>query len=73
MKKLLKVLSLSSLFFIGCGSNQNDWVSLFDGESLDGWEMKISGFEFNDNYKNTFSVGRWRQLECNYDEYDSFG
>jgi thioredoxin-related protein len=43
MKKLLKALSMSSLFFISCESNKNDWVNLFDGESLEGWEMKIKG------------------------------
>ena len=54
----LKIL-LIFLIFISCESidNSNKWVSLFDGESLDGWEMKISGYELNDNYKNTFRIG----------------
>ncbi|GIR99516.1 MAG: hypothetical protein CM15mP102_03370 [Flavobacteriales bacterium] len=24
---------------------------LFDGESLSGWEMKIAGYELNNNYE----------------------
>lgn len=72
MKKLLKALSISSLFFISCESNENDWVSLFDGESLDGWEMKIKGYELNNNYRNTFSV-KDQSIRVSYDNYDSFG
>ena len=47
---------LISLIFISCESvdDSDKWVSLFDGKSLDGWEMKISGYELNDNYRNTF-------------------
>ena len=72
MKKLLKALSISSLFFISCESNENDWVSLFDGESLEGWEMKIKGYELNNNYRNTFSV-KDESIRVSYDNYDSFG
>ena len=51
---------LISLIFISCESidDYDKWVSLFDGKSLDGWEMKISGYELNDNYRNTFRVGK---------------
>ena len=72
MKKLLKALSISSLLFISCESNENDWVSLFDGESLEGWEMKIKGYELNNNYRNTFSV-KDESIRVSYDNYDSFG
>ena len=72
MKKLLKALSISSLLFISCESNENEWISLFDGESLDGWEMKIKGYELNNNYRNTFSV-KDQSIRVSYDNYDSFG
>ncbi|MDG1338076.1 MAG: DUF1080 domain-containing protein, partial [Flavobacteriaceae bacterium] len=72
MKKLLKALSISSLLFISCESNENEWISLFDGESLDGWEMKIKGYELNNNYRNTFSV-KDEAIRVSYDNYDSFG
>ena len=31
----------------------NEWIQLFNGKDLTGWDIKISGFELNDNYKNT--------------------
>lgn len=34
----------------------SDWVQLFDGKSLNGWLPKITGYELNDNFANTFRV-----------------
>ena len=31
-----------------------DWIKLFNGINLDGWDIKIAGQPLNDNYKNTF-------------------
>lgn len=47
------------------------WVSLFNGENLDGWTMKISGYEPGENIGNTFRVEDGI-LSVRYDEYDSF-
>ena len=47
MKKLLFLLSISSLLFISCEAENDEWISLFDGNTLDGWEMKIKGYELN--------------------------
>ena len=47
------------------------WISLFNGENLDGWTMKIAGFEIGENYGNTFRVVDGI-LSVRYDEYDSF-
>jgi hypothetical protein len=33
-----------------------EWVQLFDGKSLDGWDVRISGHDLNDNFGNTFRV-----------------
>ncbi len=72
MKQYLYAL-LSVFVFVAC-SNQNqsnEWVSLFNGESLDGWTPKFSGFESGDNYKNTFRVSNGI-LDVNFDEWDKF-
>lgn len=47
------------------------WVSLFNGENLDGWTMKIAGFEVGENFGNTFRV-KDGILSVRYDQYDSF-
>ncbi|GAA4268468.1 3-keto-disaccharide hydrolase [Hyunsoonleella aestuarii] len=48
-----------------------NWQSLFNGENLDGWLVKINGFELNDNYNNTFRVENGI-LKVSYDNYESF-
>ena len=42
--KIFKTI-LVFLIFISCESvdDSSKWISLFDGKSLDGWEMKIAG------------------------------
>jgi len=52
-------------------SDDGEWKSLFDGESLDGWVVKINGHEVGDNYADTFRVVDG-VIEVNYDGYDSF-
>jgi hypothetical protein len=51
---------------------QPTWIPLFNGEDLDGWTPKFSGFELGDNYKNTFRVEDGL-LRVAYDEWESFG
>ena len=48
------------------------WISLFNGKNLDGWKVKITGYELNDNYGNTFRVEDGVMKVC-YDKYDKFG
>ena len=48
-----------------------DWVQLFNGKDLNNWTVKITGYEVNDNFKNTFRVVNG-VLQVNYDEYDEF-
>ena len=52
-------------------SNQNQWISLFNGKNLDGWKVKIAGYELNDNYGDTFRVEDGI-LKVSYDKYDRF-
>lgn len=50
---------------------QKDWKQLFNQKNLDGWDIKIKGYELNDNYAKTFSV-KDKKLVVNYDGYDKF-
>ena len=77
MKKFTKFFLLI-LFCISCKeqnnltlSSEENWMSLFNGKDLSGWDVKFSGHELNDNYKNTFQVedGIIRVV---YDEYERF-
>lgn len=47
------------------------WISLFNGKDLDGWTPKITGYDFGDNFGNTFRVEDG-VLKVRYDGYDSF-
>lgn len=51
---------------------EKGWVSLFNGEDLEGWMVKIAGHPLGDNYKNTFRVENGI-LSVRYDGYgDNF-
>ncbi|MFP4366918.1 MAG: DUF1080 domain-containing protein [Bacteroidales bacterium] len=52
-------------------SNSEEWKPLFNGENLDGWDIKIRGFELNENHNNTFFVEDGL-LKVSYDEYERF-
>jgi len=54
-------LLLLMLLLASCASSTNknskeEWVSLFNGKDLEGWNMKIKGSPLGTNYKNTFRV-----------------
>ncbi|MDX2303824.1 MAG: DUF1080 domain-containing protein [Microscillaceae bacterium] len=51
--------------------NPKKWVRLFNGKNLDGWTMKIVGFELGENHGNTFRVEEGI-LQIRYDQYQSF-
>lgn len=73
MKNL--ILLLTGLFMLSCNNSvKNDadeWISLFNGENLDGWTVKISGYEAGDNFNNTFRAEEG-MLRASYDLYDTF-
>lgn len=50
---------------------EDEWVELFNGEDLEGWDYKITGSELNENYNNTFRVEDGL-MKVRYDEYDEF-
>ena len=49
-----------------------EWTQLFNGKNLDGWKVKLTGYELNDNFGNTFRVEDGL-LKVRYDAYDKFG
>jgi predicted esterase len=50
---------------------EGDWVALFNGKDLDGWNIKIAGYPMNENFGNTFRVEDGL-LKVSYDEYENF-
>lgn len=67
-------------FFFLCGSvamaqlpvvAAKNWQQLFNGKNLDGWHVKIRGYDLDDNFGNTFSVKN-KNMVVNYDKYDDF-
>ena len=74
MKRLF-YLSVVVIFILGCNRNsapdQEDWIQMFNGKNLEGWDIKISKHELNDNYNNTFLVED-RILKASYDRYTNF-
>ncbi len=51
--------------------NEEEWISLFDGNSLDGWVVKIAGHDVNVNFANTFRV-QDSLITVRYDGYEAF-
>src|SRR5574338_1434121 len=48
-----------------------DWIQLFNGRNLDGWHVKIKGYELDNNFGNTFRVDNG-MMKVSYDQYDKF-
>lgn len=71
--KLVSIL-LIILLSISCNrgkSKSEEWIQLFNGENLDGWLVKIRGYDLGDNYGNTFRVEDGL-LKVRYDQYEEF-
>jgi len=71
----LLVFTLAAALFFNCcrpGTEKQEWVPLFNGENLEGWDIKISGYPLNDNHGNTFRAEDG-VLKVSYDEYEEFG
>ena len=49
----------------------NPWIPLFNGKNLDGWKVKIKGYDLGDNFGDTFRVIDGL-LTVSYDKYDRF-
>jgi hypothetical protein len=68
---LLVLLMTSSVSLAQSTSDQEDWVSIFNGKDLTGWDIKIAGRPLNDNYQNTFRVENG-SMRVVYDQYKTF-
>ena len=73
MKNLL-IIAILTLGLISCNNPatpKEEWISLFNGENLDGWVIKIKGSPLGENYKNTFRVED-SIMKVSFSEYDTF-
>jgi len=74
MKKLFMLPFL--LLVVACSGKKEDsakeeWITLFNGKNLDGWEVKMTGYPLNENFNNTFRAENGI-LKAAYDRYDHF-
>ena len=73
--KICRILVL--LVFVSTATRANEpakqceWIQLFNGKNLDGWKVKIAGYELGDNFGNTFRVEDG-VMKVGYDQYDKF-
>jgi hypothetical protein len=51
--------------------NQKEWIQLFSGKDLKDWAPKITGYDLNDNFGNTFRVENG-VMKVGYEKYDNF-
>jgi|HigsolmetaAR201D_1030396.scaffolds.fasta_scaffold02715_4 hypothetical protein len=51
--------------------DEEEWLQLFNGRDLDGWTPKITGYDYGENFGNTFRVENG-VLKVSYDRYESF-
>lgn len=49
--------------------NASGWITLFDGETLNGWTPKIAGYPMGENHAQTFRVEDGI-IKCEYDDYE---
>lgn len=71
-----KSILISTLLLLAVSCNtkkaeKENWIQLFNGKDLTGWDIKIKGSPLNVNYNNTFRVENGA-LVARYDEYEKF-
>lgn len=59
------------LFAASCSPRPEQWISLFNGENLDGWTPKFTGYPAGDNHLDTFTVSDGL-LTVSYDNWTDF-
>lgn len=71
MKLLSTLLAITLLIVTGCKTSQpeDEWISLFNGKDLDGWIVKVKGFEAGENPWNLFRVEHG-VLTVSYEDFD---
>ena len=77
MKHFYVIFFVVSMVITSCGLNDkqesppSDWQALFDGKTFDGWDIKVAGYDLNDNHNNTYLIEDG-SIVVSYDQYDSF-
>jgi hypothetical protein len=70
-KLVLPVAMVAAAAFAQSRPDQAEWIQLFNGKDLDGWVMKIKGYDPGENFGNTARVENG-VLKMAYDQYDEF-
>ena len=52
-------------------NSQKGWISMFNGQDLNNWTVKIHHHEVGDNYGQTFRV-KDKVIQVRYDQYEAF-
>lgn len=70
---LLIIIFIAFVTSVNAQKNSKDgeWIQLFNGKNLDGWNIKIKGYDLNENYGNTFRVEDGL-MKVRYDQYKDF-
>jgi len=72
---MMRTITVVCAMLIGLSScaakEEPTWVSLFNGENLDGWVIKITGYPLGENFNDTFRVEDGA-IKVSYDAYDTF-
>lgn len=68
---IIVVIHLQSCKTTPENNQSKDWISLFDGESLEGWTPKLKGEPFGSDSLDTFRVEDG-VLKVSYDNYNKF-
>ncbi len=70
-KILLLLILIVSCKSVVNNNEKEEWISLFNGKDLEGWDIKFKGYELNNNINNTFRVEDGI-LKVSYDGWDKF-
>jgi hypothetical protein len=67
----LVLLIAASVAWADDSAQEGEWIQLFNGKNLDGWKVKIAGYDLDDNFGNTFRVEDGA-IKVAYDQYEKF-
>lgn len=79
MNKQLAFIFLLSCFFAcqqpnssqNTSPEQEEWIALYNDKDFSNWDIKITGYDINDNYNETF-VAEDSMIRISYDKYEEF-
>ena len=73
IKNFLYLAVIVSVVFTSCAQQHypRKWQQLFNGKDLNGWEPKIRGYDYKDNFANTFRVQNG-MLTVGYEGYGQY-